>query len=98
MSQFLPPPTPKSYNSVYNRRNVQLTPRIGEKPAENSNRKPLRRHDAAYYQVRRPRYPKHNDYQNVEMTEALGPQLAQQFANLEALRNRNQQRIGFLQL
>ena len=32
------------------------------------------------------------------MNEALGPQLAQQFLDLEELRNRNQQRIGYLQL
>ena len=98
LSHLVPPPTPKSYRSVYNRRNVQITPRIGEKPPENSNRKPLRRHDSAYYQVRRPRYPKPNDWQNVQMNEALGPQLAQQFLDLDELRNRNQQRIGYLQL
>ena len=98
LSQFSPPPTPRSTRAVYGRREVQRTPRIGETPPENSNRKPLQRHDAAYYKLRRPRYPKETDWGNVEMNEALGPQLAQQFADLDALRNRNQQRIGYLQL
>jgi hypothetical protein len=33
-----------------------------------------------------------------QMNAALGPQLAQDFADLDALRNSNQQRIGYLQL
>ena len=103
LSHLLPPPTPRSYRSVYNRRNVQLTPRIGEQSNIDiiRNNKTLQRLDRSYGIGRKMyRNQRRNPSEEAQrqMNAALGPQLAQEFLDLDALRNRNQQRIGYLQL
>ena len=99
MSQFLPPPTPRRTTPSYKkaRREIQRTPQIGERP----HARPVEAaFDTAFYSVRNQRIPQQNPshFQSQSLVEAMGPQLPQQFAELAALRNRNQQRIGYLQL
>ena len=101
LSHLLPPPTPRNKNSHYNRREVQLTPTIGEHSDILRDSIPHRRVDNLYGKGqnmhRRPRRNPSEAAQR-QMNAALGPQLAQDFADLDALRNSNQQRIGYLQL
>ena len=107
LSQFLPPPTPRRINPSSStkgrRRDPGRVPRIGEDKPDGFIRNPRNssRTDRAYAMgvrgMKIAHYPSPSEDQQRAMTQALGPQLAQEFAELDTLRASNNQRIHYIQ-